>query len=349
MKSVRIGRRRVGLGEPVFVIAEAGVNHNGRLDLALKLIDAAAAAGADAVKFQTFKAEQVMTGAVRMAAYQKKNLGLEESYLEMARKLELDESWYPRLLRRAKEKNIIFMSAPHGGVESAEFLKKFDVPAYKIASGDLVNFPLLRHVAKYKKPLIISTGMADMSEVKEAVREIRHAGNRDVIVLQCTTDYPLAHEDVNLRAMSTMAKTIGAHVGFSDHTADIFPSVVAVALGATVIEKHLTLDTKMKGPDHAASLDPQKFAEMVRMIRDVPVLMGSSLKRPTASEKRLIKIVRKSVVTTRPVKKGEAFSKENLGVKRPGTGLHPREYFGLLGKKAKRDIGADVSITKRDI
>ncbi|MGC9602336.1 MAG: N-acetylneuraminate synthase [Minisyncoccia bacterium] len=347
--AIKIGKFTVGKGKPVFIIAEAGVNHNGRLDLALKLIDAAAHAGADAVKFQTFKAEQVVTSDMPMAAYQKKNLGLEEGQLEMVRKLELKEDWYPKLIKRAKERKIMFISAPHGGIPSADFLRSLNIPAYKIASGDLINTPLLRHVAQFKKPMVISTGMATLDEVKEAVREIRNEGNNAIVVLQCTTDYPLSPQDVNLRSMDTIAKATHCLVGYSDHTMGATASIAAVARGAIVIEKHLTLDKKMYGPDHKASLNPEEFKTMITEIRHTETMLGLATKKPTQSEKKLINIVRKSVIALRPIKRGERFTNKNLGVKRPGNGLHPREYFKLIGKAAKRDLAEDELLTKRDL
>lgn len=349
-KGFIIGYRNVGEGQPVFVIAEAGVNHNGRLDLALRLIDAAADAGADAVKFQTFKAEQVVSAGVPMAAYQKKNLKKSESQLKMVRALELnDEKNYPRLIAHAKKRGIIFFSAPHGGIPSADLLNRFKVPLYKIASPDLTNLPLLRHVARFGKPMIISTGMATPAEITEAVREIKKAGNKKVIVLQCTTNYPLEESEVNLRAMDAIQKISGCLVGYSDHTLGTVAPVAAVARGACVIEKHLTLDTKMHGPDHIASLPPQEFARMVRDIRSTERMLGSSEKTPTASERKIMPVVRKSVIALRDIRKGEAFTEKNLGVKRPGSGLHPRVYFTLLGKKAKRALRADELLTKRDL
>ena len=346
---LRIEKKNVGASHGVFIIAEAGVNHNSRLDLALKLIDAAAEAGADAVKFQTFKAEQVVTASVPMAAYQKKNVHKEESQLAMVRKLELKEKWYPSLLKRAKQKGIVFISAPHGGIESADFLHTLAIPAYKIASGDLTNTPLLRHVAKFKKPMIISTGMATLSEVKEAVQEVQTVGNNQVIVLQCTTNYPLSEHEVNLRSMEAISKETRCLVGYSDHTLGFTAAIAATALGACVIEKHLTLDKRMAGPDHKASLTPKEFARMVQEIRSTEIMLGSKEKTPTRSEQKLIPIVRKSVVAFEPITKGKKFTTGNLGVKRPGTGLHPRFYFKLLGKKTKRTLQRDELITKRDV
>ena len=269
MKEIKfkISDKLAGENQPIFVIAEAGVNHNGRLDLALKLIHAAADAGADAVKFQTFRAEQVVAASGKMADYQKRNLGKSESQLVMLKKLELKEEYYPALIKRAKERGIIFLSTPHGGFESVDFLQKLKIPAFKFGSGDLTNLPLLEYVAKFKKPMILSAGMATMKEIKSAVKIIKKAGNNKIIVLHCTTDYPADPEKVNLLAMKTMEKELGLPAGYSDHTDGIKISVAAAVLDAQVIEKHFTLNKAMPGPDHKASLEPGELKEMVKQIR----------------------------------------------------------------------------------
>ncbi len=349
-KNLKIGNHIIGPREPVFIIAEAGVNHNGRLDLALKLIDAAADAGADAVKFQTFKAEQVTIGSGEMADYQKRNIGKTMSQIEMVRGLEIKDAWYRALLRHCNKKNIIFMSAPHGHTVSADLLKKLRLKVYKIASGDLINRPLLEHVAHFDKPMIISSGMADMAEVKEAVAWVKKADNDKVVVLHCTTNYPCPAEEVNLAAMQTIMKQLpGIPVGYSDHTRDNQASLMAVTLGACVIEKHLTLDKNLPGPDHKGSLEPEEFKAFVKALRNVSVILGSPDKKPNKSELETMRIVRKSIVTTAAIRKGEKLTEKNLGIKRPGNGIHPKYYHSLLGKKANRDIANDVLLVKQDI
>ncbi len=348
-KTIQIAGKTIYPQSPVFIIAEAGVNHNGRLDLALKLIDAAAKAGADAVKFQTFKAEQVVTAQGEMAEYQKRNIGKTESQIEMIRKLEMGDAWYPHLIKRCQEKKIIFMSAPHGHIESANFLKKFNMTVYKIASGDLVNRPLLEHVARFDKPMIISTGMANMQEIREAIGWIKKAGNKKIVVLHCTTNYPCPPHEVNLAAMQTMMREFpDILVGYSDHTEDDQVATMAVALGACVIEKHLTLDKNLPGPDHLASSDSQEFKMLVEAIRNVPVILGNPIKRPNASELKVIKLIRKSIVSTTSIQKGEKFTENNLTIKRPGNGIPPKHFRTILGQRAKRDIANDVLLRKAD-
>lgn len=341
-KSFTIGNKEVGVGKQVFIIAEAGVNHNGQLDLALKLIEAAAKAGADAVKFQTFKAEQVVTAAGEMAEYQKRNLGVLESQLEMVRKLELSYEYYPQLIAKAKELGIIFFSTPHGHIASADFLNGLGVPAFKFGSGDLTNIPLLEYVARLGKPMIIGTGMATMAEVHEAVETIRNAGNEQFVMLHCTTDYPCKHEDINLKAMTSIAKECNCLVGYSDHTIDNEAAVMATALGACVLERHFTLDRNLPGPDQKASFEPQELAEYIRRIREASIILGSGEKIPAESEKQYIPMVRRSIVSAQAIKSGEQLTEENLTLKRPGTGIAPRQWKEVIGKHATCDIPADT-------
>lgn len=347
MKPIFIGNKKVSYGSRPFIVAEAGVNHNARLDLALQLVDAAAFAGADAVKFQTFKANQVVTAAGEMADYQKRNLGKIESQLKMAKKLELAERYWPILAKRAKERGIIFFSAPHGHIASADHLhKKLKVPVFKFGSGDLTNIPLLEHAAKFKKPMILGTGMANLQEVKEAVIAIKKAGNNQIVVLHCTTDYPLAPENVNLRAMQTLMKELGVLVGYSDHTLGPQTAVMATAMGACVIEKHLTLDKALPGPDHVASMDPLEFKDMVQQIHKASIILGSPQKRLLPCEKQYVSVARKSLVTAVKIKKGEKFTFKNLTIKRPGTGIAPKKFKELLGKVATKSISKDALITE---
>lgn len=348
MTRVQIGHHHIGYGQSPFIIAEAGVNHNGKLPLALKLVDAAAAAGADAVKFQTFKAGQVVTKAGQMASYQRKNIGISKSQMAMLKKLELQTAWYHVLRRRCRQKNIIFLSTPHGGKDSVDELQQQHVPAFKFGSGELTNTPVLAYAARLGIPMIIATGMATLPEVKEAVRVIRRAGNQKIIVLHATTNYPCPLEEVNLKAMVTMMKNISCPVGYSDHTIGFEVPLLAVALGACVIEKHLTLNRRMAGPDHAASTEPEPFREMVDLIRHVPTIFGSARKLPNPSERLMIPTVRKSIVTIRPISRGERFTESNLGIKRPGNGLSPSLYLRLLGHRSRRDLPADYLVTRRD-
>src|SRR3989344_2871163 len=334
MKDIVIQGKKVNYGRKPFIIAEAGVNHNGSLDLALKLVDAAAFAGADAMKFQTFRAEQVVTTG---------------SQLAMLRKLELKEKYYPALIQRAKERGIVFLSTPHGGFESVDFLQKMKVPAFKFGSGDLTNLPLLGYAAKFKKPMLISTGMSNSEEIKEAVQAIKKAGNSQILVFQCTTDYPLAPENVNLRAMQTLMKELGALVGYSDHTIGPQAVVMATALGACMLEKHFTLDRTLPGPDQVASMEPLDLKEMVRQVEKAMVILGSPKKRLLDCEKQYVKVARKSLVSARAIRKGEKFTVKNLTVKRPGTGILPKRWKEILGKRAKLNIKRDSLITEEMI
>lgn len=345
IKSIKIGNKLIGRKEPVFIIAEAGVNHNGLLKNALKLVDAAAAAGADAVKFQTFRAEEVVTARGEMAEYQIKNIGREESQVEMLRRLELPDDFYGPIIKRCQEKKIIFLSTPHGGFNSIDWLNRLKAPAYKFGSGDLTNLPILEYAAKLGKPLILGTGMATLSEVREAVKAIKKTGNDQIILLHCTTDYPCRFKDVNLLAMRTMMKELPALVGYSDHTLGIQVPIMAATEGACLIEKHFTLNRNLPGPDHKASLEPAELKAMVKAVRLAKIILGSSVKSPVLSELPAIKIARKSIVASKDIKKGEIFSRKNLAIKRPGNGLSPKFWPKILGSKAKKNFAADELIT----
>lgn len=347
MKHLVIAGKKIGEREPPFVIAEGGVNHNGQKRIALKLIDAAADAGADAIKFQTWKTAELITRAGKMAGYQATNLGYEKSQFEMLNALQLKEEWYPELIARAKEKKIILLSAPHGGPAAVEVMEKYHFPAFKIPSGDITNLPLLTYAAKKGKPMLISTGMSLLAEVKEAVQTVRKTGNKQILVFQCTTDYPLAPEDANLRVISTLRKELGVLVGYSDHTQGDTAAIAAVTLGAVMIEKHLTLDKTMEGPDHIASMEPAAFKEMVRKVKQIPALLGNGKKRPVAKELQYLSVARKSIVTARVIKRGERFSRENLAIKRPGDGLPPKRLSDIIGRTAHEDLPADALLTTR--
>jgi N-acetylneuraminate synthase/N,N'-diacetyllegionaminate synthase len=337
---VKIGYKLIGEGEPCFIIAEAGVNHNGDINLAKKLIDAAKDAGADAVKFQTFKAENVVVKDAEKAEYQKETTGIEESQYEMIKKLELTDEDFEELADYAKKKGILFLSSPFNK-ESVDLLEEINVPAFKVGSGEITNFPLLRYIAKKGKPVILSTGMSTLGEVEEALDIIRSEGIEEGILLHCASNYPARIEDINLRAMETLKQVFKIPVGFSDHTLGITASIAAVASGACVIEKHFTLDRNLPGPDHKASLEPDKLREMVKAIRDVEKALGDGIKRPTKDEEEIKKVARRSVVAKVDIPEGTIITKSMLDVKRPGTGVEPKYSNLVIGKKAKENIKKD--------
>lgn len=346
--TIQIGKFKVGEGRPVFIIAEAGVNHNGSVALAKKLVDAAKAAGADAVKFQNFEPEEVATKNAGMAAYQKRNTGKEESQLDMIKSFALTAKEFAEIDAHCKKVDIMFLSTPHSGFASVDVLKALRVPAYKVGSADLNNLPILDYIARTKKPVIISTGMATMTDIDAAVKTIRRAGNNQVIILQCTTDYPCALKDVHMRAMLTIKKKFNLPVGFSDHTVGNEASVIAAALGACVIEKHLTLDNNMEGPDHKASANPADLKKCIADIRAVETILGSQKKTLSTVARQYMPLVLKSVVARGPIKKGEQLTKKNLAIKRPAGGLPPKFYFEMLGKRAVRDLEPDQYIRRKD-
>ena len=325
------------------------------MKIAKKLVDVAVEAGADAVKFQTFSSENLVTKKVPKAKYQEESLEGSKTQFQMLKKLELGYNDFKLLKKYCDEKNIIFLSTPHTE-DAIDFLDPL-VPAFKIGSGDLTNIQFLKKVAKRGKPIILSTGMATMEEVKEALDAIYGEGNRKVVVLHCTTNYPCHRNEVNLRAMQAMRKDLGCLVGYSDHTLGIDVSQMAVNLGASVIEKHFTLDKSMDGPDHKASLESKELTNMIIAIRDGSYkkvgldeeVLGLSEKKPNADEMENAKVVRKSIVAARHIRKGEKLSFENLTIKRPGTGIKPKYIESILGKKAKRAIAADSLINKEDI
>lgn len=345
-----LGEHSIKEGGRVFVIAEAGVNHNGRLDLALKLIDVAADIGADAIKFQTFKAHQVVTKTGAMAEYQKKNLGIEKTQMEMLRAIEMPEHFYPPLIKRCREKNILFLSTPHGGRQSVDFLESINMPIYKIGSGDLTNYLLLDRVAKTGKPIILSTGMATLQEVQDALEFIKSCGSSKVIVLHCTSNYPCPAEEVNLAAMKTLMRALPVPVGYSDHTKGDQAAIMAGALGAAVYEFHFTLDKTLPGPDHIASADPAEAAQKIQAIRTVEVMMGSSIKGPTLSEKKsMLKAARRSLVASVDLKKGHRLTLKDLEAKRPGDGISPIHFEEWIGKKLSGAIKKDQPFKPKDI
>ena len=329
----------------VLIIAEAGVNHNGDLDLACQLVDAAAAAGADLVKFQTFTANRLVVRTAGKAEYQARDDAPGETQHQMLERLELSPEDHRVLIERCRSQGIGFFSTAFDMV-SVELLAELGLPLFKVPSGELSNLPYLRRIGSLGRPVIVSTGMATVSDVEAALVVLEQAGTprEQITVLHCTTEYPAPFEEVNLRAMLTMGAVFGVPIGYSDHTTGIAIPIAAVALGATVIEKHFTLDRELPGPDHRASLEPAELAEMVRAIRQVEVALGDGVKRVGSAEARNKSVARKSLVAARRIAKGEAFSAENLAVKRPGTGLSPMRWDDLLGRAATRDFDVDELI-----
>lgn len=333
--------------QKIFIIAEAGVNHNGSLETAKKLVEQAALAGADAVKFQTFHAEKLVCKKALKAQYQIEVTDKEESQLEMLKKLELTEDMHKQLMAYCEGKGIMFLSTPFD-VDSLHFLLQCGMKIIKVPSGEITNYPYLREVghscATAGKRVILSTGMSSLDEVKTAIEVLRANGSKEIEVLHCNTEYPTPYEDVNLRAMLTLKEELGIPVGYSDHTQGIEVPIAAVALGAVIIEKHFTLDRDMEGPDHKASLEPEELRQMVTAIRHIEEALGSREKKPSPSEEKNIAVARKSIVAAKDIKMGEVFTEENLTAKRPGNGINPMRWEEVLGKKAIRDFAEDELI-----
>ena len=327
----------------VFIIAEAGDNHNGSFDLALKLVDAAVSSGADCVKFQTFVTEEVISKNAEKADYQKQATGSKESQFEMVKKLELPFSQFKEIKLYCKQKDIIFLSTPFD-LKSINFLNELGIPFWKVPSGEITNLPYLIKIAKTGKDILLSTGMANLQEIKDALIILQSNGAGKITLLQCNTEYPTPMVDANLKAMQTMREFFSCDVGYSDHTLGIEVPIAAVALGATVIEKHLTLDQNMEGPDHKASMEPDDFKTMVQSIRNIEMAIGSGIKSPSPSEIKNMVIARKSIVAKRPIFKGEIFTPENITTKRPASGLSPMKWFDIIGKKAIKDFDVDELI-----
>ena len=344
MKTFKIAGRLIGEGAPCFIIAEAGVNHNGGIKLARKLIDVAAKAGADSIKFQTFQAKELVTETAEKAEYQKENTGSTETQLEMIKKLELSDKNFKELFTYAQKKGIMFLSTPFDK-RSVDLLDSLGVPAMKVGSGEITNLPLLEHIALKQKPVILSTGMSTLDEVTEAVKLLQKEGTGEIALLHCVSCYPAMAEDTNLRAMETLRHTFNLPVGLSDHTIGIHIPVAAVALGASIIEKHFTLDKNLPGPDHKASLEPEELKEMVNAIRDVESALGNGLKRPAAGEEATKKAARRSLVAGVNIPAGTIITAEMLEIKRPGTGLAPNLINTVIGKKAKKSITCGEVIT----
>lgn len=329
----------------VFIIAEAGINHNGSIELAKKLIDVAAESGADAVKFQTFVTDNLVNKSAQKADYQKQNTSKDESQYEMLKRLELDKKAHEAIISYCMQKKIMFLSTPFDH-ESIDLLNGFEMPIFKIPSGEITNLPYLRHIGRLAKEVIISTGMANLNEVQNALEVLIKVGTskEKITVLHATTEYPCPVGEVNLRAMQTIKATFDVKVGYSDHTQGIEVPIAAVAMGACVIEKHFTLDRAMEGPDHKASLEPDELKAMVQAIRHIELALGDGIKRPTESEQKNISVARKSILASRPIEIGETFSDNNLIVKRPGNGISPMRWDEVVGHKATRNFSADELI-----
>lgn len=326
----------------VFIIAEAGVNHNGSIELAKKLIDVASESGADAVKFQTFKAEKLVSKNAQKADYQKQTTDKLESQFDMIKKLELDVNTHKELISYCKSKNIMFLSTPFDH-DSIELLNNLGLEIFKIPSGEITNLPYLRHIGKLNKKVILSTGMANIGEIEDALDVLINAGTKkgSITILHANTMYPTPMEDVNLKAMVTIGNTFDLSYGYSDHTLGIEVPTAAVAIGACCIEKHFTLDKNMEGPDHKASLEPDELKSMVKAIRNIELALGSSIKKPSKSEIPNMQIVRKSIVAKTQIKKGEILTQENITIKRPGNGINPMRWDEIVGTIATKNYIED--------
>ena len=326
----------------VFIIAEAGVNHNGSVDLAKQLIDVASDSGANAVKFQTFKAENLVVKNTQKAEYQKQTTNASESQFNMIKRLELDVETHKELIAYCQEKNIIFLSTPFDH-DSINLLNDLNLQIFKIPSGEITNLPYLRHIGKLNKEVILSTGMSNLQEVEDALTVLISAGTQknNITVLHANTMYPTPMRDVNLNAMLTIQKELGVAVGYSDHTLGVEVDIAAVAMGASIIEKHFTLDKTMNGPDHNASLEPEELKSMVASIRNIEKAMGNNEKKPSPSESINIEVVRKSIVASQDIEKGEVLTERNITVKRPGDGISPMKWDSVIGSVAVKSYNSD--------
>jgi N,N'-diacetyllegionaminate synthase len=333
------------MSEHVLIIAEAGVNHNGSLETAKKLIDSAADAGVDIIKFQTFNSKNLVSKSARMAEYQQKNTGHDESQYAMLKKLELSVEDHLELIRHCNGRGIRFFSTAFD-MESIDFLHSLHMGLWKIPSGEITNYPYLKKIASYQEPVILSTGMCNLEDIEASLDVLLKEGckKQDVTILHCNTEYPTPYSDVNLRAMQEIEKKFGTKVGYSDHTNGIEVPIAAVAMGACVIEKHFTLDRNMEGPDHKASLEPNELKKMVESIRNIESALGTGHKVVSPSEKKNIEIARKSIVAARDIAKGEILSENNLTVKRPGNGISPMRWNDVVGTAAVRNFSEDEVI-----
>jgi N-acetylneuraminate synthase len=344
---ISIGRIIVGHTGRCMIIAEAGVNHNGDLSRALQMVDAAADAGADAIKFQTFRTELLATKSAQKADYQKRHTGKTETQFDMLKKLELPDNSYQTIISRCRKKGIIFLSTPFDK-DSVDLLESLNISAYKLPSGELTNLELLDYVSRLGKPIILSTGMASVSEIRTAVNTIRSSGNRRIVLLHCVSNYPADPADINLRAMRTMEKKFGFPVGYSDHSTGIDIAIAAVALGACVIEKHFTLDRGLPGPDHKMSLLPSELVEMVRCIRRVELALGNGIKTPSASERNTAVAARRSIHYKSDLVAGRILSEDDICFLRPGDGISPADTDSYLGKRLFRGVKKGAKMTDLD-
>lgn len=342
--TIEIAGRAIGPGQPCFIIAEAGVNHNGRLETALDLVDVAASTGADAIKFQTFKAEKIATAQASKAEYQARTTSSNETQLEMLKQLELSFDDFRIVKARCDLKGLIFLSTPFD-MESADFLHNLGVPAFKIPSGEVVNHPFLEYIARKSRPIIMSTGMCHLGEVDQAVQVVYNTGLKELALLHCVSNYPADPADVNLRAMNTMAAAFQVPVGFSDHTLGTEVALAAVALGASLIEKHFTLDKDQAGPDHQSSLEPVELEKLVRGIRTIEAALGHGRKEPAGSEAAISAVARRSLVASKNIGAGTVLTRDLIAIKRPGNGIPPSMLPYIVGRKARTNIPAESLLT----
>jgi N,N'-diacetyllegionaminate synthase len=344
MSTINLAGRRVGEGEPVFVIAEAGVNHNGDLGRALELVDAAAAVGADAVKFQTFDPSELASQAAPLADYQQTGARREAGQVQMLERLRLPDEAFTVVAERCAQHGIVFLSSPFDE-RSADLLEELGVPAYKVGSGEVTNLPFLRSLAGRGRPLLVSTGMATLAEVEEVVGLVREAGAPALALLHCVSSYPAPAEEANLRAMDTLRRAFDVPVGYSDHCLGMDVSLAAVALGAAILERHFTIDRCLPGPDQALSLEPSELAELVQRIRMLEAALGDGVKRPQPSEGENLGVARRSIVAARSMQAGERIDLDSLAVKRPGGGLAPSRLESVIGARLVMPIEVDELLT----
>jgi N-acetylneuraminate synthase len=348
MDSFRVGELSIGPGMPCFVIAEVGVNHDGSVRMAHRLIDSAAESQANAVKFQTFNPDKLVSPSAPKATYQYGSTGRKESQLEMLRSLVLPESCYPELIRHSADVGLVFISTPFDE-DSSDFLESLGVPAFKISSGDLTNLPFLEHLARKRLPLIVSSGMSSLEEVYAAVEVIVSHGNPPLALLHCVSNYPAQPGDCNLRAIETLRHRFGVPVGWSDHTEGLDISTAAAALGADILEKHLTLSRNLPGPDHSASLEPEDFGEMVKAIRRVELALGDGAKRRVRAEEAIAVVARRSLHWTKALSVGAMVRSEDLVALRPGTGMSPSQRDGVIGRKLKKPVREAEMVSETDL
>lgn len=348
MRTIEISGRNIGPGEPCFIIAEIGVNHNGDVGIARQLVDIAVQAGADAVKFQTFRTELLVSKSAPKAEYQQRSTGGSESQFDMLRALELSDDEHRELFTYCHERGIIFLSTPFDH-NSADFLHTLGVSAFKIPSGETVNLPMLRHVALKQLPIILSTGMSTLGEVEAAVRTIRQAGNEQIVSLHCVSNYPADFRDINLRAMHTISQSFNLPSGFSDHTMGIEIPLAAAAMGASVIEKHFTLSREMNGPDHQASLEPNELTSMINGIRNIESALGTGVKEPAESERNITQVARRSIHLHRSCASGSVLTADDLIALRPGGGIAPNQFDSIVGRTLKRDMPKGIALDWADL